>query len=474
MNKLGLLKVIFSLCLFCVVGTIATGLTLAAPAVGFRTIINFEPPGGGPAGPLVRATDGNFYGTTIAGGANDAGMVFKLNTAGTLTTIYSFCTTPACPDGAYPYEGVIQATDGNFYGTTNGGGLNTLFGTIFKLTPDGVLTTLHTFKRSDGDDPRGGLIQATDGNLYGVTGLGGATGYGIVFKLTLDGNFTTLYTFCSQPNCTDGTSPAGLIQATDGNFYGTTTGNDTVFRLTPDGVLTTLYTFCSQPDCADGVYPLGGLIQASDGNFYGTTVQGGTGSNGACYGTCGTVYRLTPDGTLTTLHNFDSVDGRFPEAPLVQATDGDFYGTTSNGGSGGQGTIFRIAADGTFTTLRRFKDTNGAYPVAALIQSPGGNLWGTTLGGGSGNAGTVFAIDAGRGPFVEMSPIFGTMGAPVTLLGVQMNGATSVTFNGTPAAFQIISNYAIKTIVPSGATTGPVTVTTPSQTLISNVNFQVD
>jgi uncharacterized repeat protein (TIGR03803 family) len=449
-----------------------TGPTFAG-TVGFKTVINFHPPDGQPNAPLIKATDGNFYGTTIRGGANDDGTVFRLSITGQLTTIYSFCTPPRCFDGAFPYEGLVQTSDGNFYGTTNGGSTATFHGTVFKLTPQGTLTTLYRFNGPDGDDPIGGLIQARDGNIYGVTAFGGPNDYGTVFKITSDGTLTTIYDFCSQPSCADGGHPLSLMQATDGNFYGTTGGNGTIFQLTPDGVLTTLYNFCSQPNCADGAFPLG-VIQATDGNFYGTTEGGGTGTNPVCKGSCGTVFKFNLDGTLTTLHNFDSADGRFPEAPLVQATDEDFYGTTSDGGSGAQGTLFRITSDGTLTTLRRFKGPNGANPVAALIQSPGGNLWGTTAGGGTGGTGTIYQVRAGLKPFVEVVPDFGSVGDSVTLLGVQMAHATSVTFNGVPATFQIISNYAIKATVPSGATSGPVRVAASKQILTSNKDFQLN
>jgi uncharacterized repeat protein (TIGR03803 family) len=371
---------------------------------------------------------------------------------------------------------VIQGTDGNFYGTTDGTNKLIPGGTVFKVTPKGVLTTLHVFctepNCTDGRDPTGELIQASDGNFYGVTNSGGTNEFGTLYKLTPNGTLTTLYNFCSLANCADGENPNALIQATDGNLYGTALSSGSIFRFTLDGVFTTLYTFCSRPNCTDGANPDGGLMQAADGNFYGTTLFGGTGFNGACRGTCGTVFKFTPDGVLTTLHDFSSSDGRFPEGGLIQATDGNFYGTTSDGGP--HGTVFKIAADGTFTTLWRFNITNGTMPVAALLQSPGGNLWGTTSRGGSANAGTLFKLNVGLGPFVQMSPLFGTAGTPVTLLGIQMKGTTSVTFNGMPATFQVISNAAIKTTVPSGATTGPVVVTTPSGTLTSNVNFRVD
>lgn len=210
-------------------------------------------------------------------------------------------------------------------------------------SPAQTLTTLHTFTGADGSDPLATLIQASDGNLYGTTDTGGANFYGTVFKISLSGTLTTLYNFCSQSGCADGGYPhAGLIQATDGNFYGEagaggTRGDGTVFKITPSGTLTTLHSF-SGPD---GALPDGGLLQASDGNFYGTTAAGGT--NTCLFGySCGTVFKITPSGTLTTLHTFDGSDGSSPWAGLVRASDGNFYGTTYVGGANNDGTVFRL------------------------------------------------------------------------------------------------------------------------------------
>jgi len=176
--------------------------------------------------------------------------------------------------------------------------------------PAQVLTTLNSFDGTDGKGANG-PVQGSDGNFYGTTEYGGSYLDGTVFKITPEGTLTTLYSFCSQQNCTDGEGPdAGLIQASDGNFYGTTaiggakTSYGTVFRITPSGTLTVLYNFCSESGCADGAGPRAALVQASDGNFYGTTWEGGAGTNCASYG-CGTVFKIRPDGTLTTLYSFD-------------------------------------------------------------------------------------------------------------------------------------------------------------------------
>ncbi len=288
-----------------------------------------------PLGSLIQPSDGNFYGVTNAGGAAGNGSVFKLTPAGVLTTLYSFCQTgyPNCSDGRSPAAGLVRASNGSLYGTTNTGGNLEPCGTVFKITAAGKFTSLHKF--SDGTDgcyPLAPLVQATDGNLYGTTK--GGSGAGTVFRITPSGTLTTIYNFCSLSGCADGADPeAGLIQGTDKNLYGTTNGQSvsygTVFKITLDGVLTTLHTFCSVANCADGANPQSGLVQASDGNFYGTN----DGLNG------GTIFEITPGGTLTTLYTFclqtGCLDGLFPDSLIFDTSNGTFYGTTHSGGLGG-------------------------------------------------------------------------------------------------------------------------------------------
>jgi len=339
----------------------------------------------------------------------------------------------------------------------------------------------------DGAGPEAGLVQATNGDLYGTTFVEGANGQGgTVFKITPSGTLTTLYSFCSQSGCTDGAQPeAGLAQATNGDLYGTTayggaSGDGTVFKITPSGTLTTLYSFCSQGGCTDGANPEAGLVQATNGGLYGTTEAGG--ANGA-----GTVFKITPSGTLTTLHSFCSqsgcTDGAYPEAGLVQATNGDLYGTTNVGGAYGGpyadsgGTVFKISASGTLTTLYSFcfqtSCGDGAFPAGGLVQATDGNFYGTASYGEAGNDGSVFSLNVGLGPFVETQPTSGKVGAAVKVLGTNLTGATGVTFNGGAAVFTVVSPSLITTTVPAGATTGKVQVVTPGGTLSSNVPFRV-
>jgi uncharacterized repeat protein (TIGR03803 family) len=229
----------------------------------------------------------------------------------------------------------------------------------------------------------------------------------------------------------------------------------------------TIYSFCSQSNCTDGGNPYAGLVQATNGHFYGTTNEG----TGAYFE--GTVFEITPSGGLTTLHTFSGAEGGGPYAGLVQATSGNFYGTTYFGGAHGYGSVFTITPSGKLTTLHSFDRTDGAYPYAGLVQATNGDFYGTTDEGGANNYGTVFRLAVGLGPFVKTHPTSGTVGAAVKILGTSLTGATGVTFNGTAAVFKVVSSSEITTAVPTGATTGTVEVTTPKGTLKSNVAFRV-
>jgi uncharacterized repeat protein (TIGR03803 family) len=467
-----------SVFLFCVLTAIA------ANAQTFSTLISFDNANGGqPYASLVQGLDGSLYGTTSSGGANSSGTVFKVTTAGALTTLYSFCMKGDCTDGAVPLAAVVQAPDGDLYGTTAQGGAHGRAGTAFKITPRGEHTTLYSFCArhidgacADGGDVQAGLVQARNGDFYGTTVQGGIHRDGTVFKITPGGALTTLHSFCSYAGCNDGAFPfAPLIQATNGDFYGTTyegggsANAGAVFRITPAGTLTTLYSFCAQTNCTDGSNPYAGLIQSTDGNFYGTTSQGG--ANGF-----GTVFSITSAGKLTTLYSFcaqtNCPDGANPYTGLVQATDGNFYGTTGDGGTKGDGTVFKLTATGTLSTLHSFAGSDG-YSPNGLAQFTGGALYGTTSRGGANSYGTVFMLAVGLGPFVEALPTSGKVGATVKILGTKLTGTTSVTFNGTAATFTVVSSSEITTTVPTGATTGRVRVITPHHNLSTNVPFRV-
>jgi len=456
----------------------ATAATVASAQTTFTSLFSFAGTNG--ANPhyvyLVQGIDGNLYGTTYVS-TGSGGTVFKISTGGALSTLYTFCVHGLpCTDGAQPTAGLVLASNGNFYGTTTNGGTNG-DGTVFQITAAGNLTTRHSFDSTDGGQPEVGLIQASNGKLYGTTSGGGTSSVGTIFAITTAGTLTSLLSF----NGTNGDYPdARLVQGKDGNFYGTTyqgsADSGTVFRMTAAGKLTTLHKF----DGLDGGGPTGALIQATNGNFYGTT-------SGSRSGGGGTVFQITPAGALTTLYNFCSksncTDGSTPNAGLIQATDGKLYGTTFAGGSnttscsGGCGTIFKITTGGALTTLYNFCSqsgcTDGNSPDEGLVQDTNGTFYGTTYYGGTDGLGTIFSLSTGLGAFVETLPGSGKVGAKVTILGTNLTGTTSVSFNGTGATFKVVSSSEITTTVPTGATTGTVEVTTPGGTFKSNVKFRV-
>ncbi|HEX4122847.1 MAG TPA: choice-of-anchor tandem repeat GloVer-containing protein [Verrucomicrobiae bacterium] len=320
-----------------------------------------------PQGNLIQGTDDFLYGTTQFGGAPNGGTIFQISTEGDLYTLYTFGGNAAYDsqlsamtnyDGASPVAGLVQGRDGNFYGTTyNFGPYGN--GTIFQLTPSitFLVTNLHSFtaldpvadyENADGANPIGELIQGKDGSFYGTTTEGGTNAYGAgtVFKITTGGLFTTLHSFSSA----DGSPIGGLVQANDGNLYGTISGGfGAIFRISTNGTFTRLHTF-SGPD---GLIPYAALILGSDGNLYGTTDSGG--SNGGY----GTVFQMTTNGVVTTLHAFNGSDGSTPTAALVQASDGSLYGTTTKGAAG-YGTIFRIVIPPAFQTVSL---TNGGVEM---------------------------------------------------------------------------------------------------------------
>ncbi len=346
-----------------------------------------------PVGNLVRSPDGSLVGTTFDNGPLDCignGTIFRITTNGLLNNLYAFGSQGyyfnesnyyVWPEGRFPGAGLTLGSDGNFYGTTTDSGTNG-WGTIFRITPSGIMNTLHSFDppvnsgvNSDGFLCYSELVEGKDGAFYGTTIQGGDYGWGTAFRVTPAGAFSTLCSF----DATNGCQPyGGLLLAKDGNFYGTAdfggTGNaGTIFQLTTNGALTTIYSFTG---LGDGAYPVGGLIQGSDGNFYGTTSSGGKVTDFPSYG-MGTVFRMTPDGTVTTLYAFSGADGHNPRGALVEGKNGDLFGTTSYGGFGydgynylsGYGTIFRLPIP---PTMQSIKATNGLVVLTWSIV-PGQN-----------------------------------------------------------------------------------------------------
>ncbi len=406
--------------------------TMVTRAQTFQELANFYGSNGStPMGALVQGPDGNFYGTTLYGGANTVclprtatgqpagcGTIFQATTDRVITTIYNFCSQSDCADGDYPWAGLTLGLDGNFYGTTSYGGGGDGIGTVFQLTLGQGLATIANISNDNTVSP--GLVLGSDGNIYGASNYGGA------FQLTSAGALTTIFSF------PQGSVPTGsLAQGTDGNFYGTTSSS--VFQLSPEPpggcpagsnpgngwCETVLHNFCSSPNCADGYNAEGGVVEGPGGNFYGTTSAGG--ASQSCNKDlhqegCGTVFQITPSGALTTLYNFCSLpkcaDGAAPNAGLALGSDGNFYGTTTLGGTGIHarcdklrcGTLFQLTPSGSLTTLHSFCSwfncLDGEAPYAALIEVSG-TFYGTTSSSQSG-AGVIFTWSAD----VDLAPKF--------------------------------------------------------------------
>jgi len=371
-------------------GFIVQALILSAGAqsgVVFTSLYSFTGGNDGaiPMAVMVQGSDSNFYGTTFNGGTNGVGTVFKINSKGVLTSMHSFTNGN---EGANPQAGLLQGSDGKFYGTTSLGGTN-YAGTVFKISTNGALTSYLFTGGNHGSEPVAGLVRGSNGNFYGTTELGGASGCGTVFKISTNGALTSLYSFTGG---NDGSGPvAGLVQGSDGFFYGTTSGatssgrngDGTVFKISTNGALTSLYSFTGGND---GSKPVAGLVKDSDGYFYGTTSLGGT--NGA-----GTVFKISTNGALTSLYSFTGGnDGYLPYAGLVPDGHGYFYGTTFYGGTNGAGIVFKISTNGALTSLYSFTGGNDGSRPNGLVQGSDGGFYGTTATGGTNGYGTVFKL----------------------------------------------------------------------------------
>jgi uncharacterized repeat protein (TIGR03803 family) len=355
-----------------------------------------------PVAPLVRAGDGNFYGTTIGGGQYAGGTVYRVTPGGAETVLHAFGNGT---DAANPAAGLIVGSDGALYGTAEYGGTYGQGG-VFRITTAGSESVLYSFSggggRSgslDGANPEGALTLSADGSFYGTTSYGGQYGSGAVFRIAPDGAESVLYSFSGEggiPGSTDAAAPeSALLVGADGSLYGTSSaGGDhdagTVFRVTTAGAETVLYSFSGSAVAGspDGAAPVAALLLGADGNFYGTTPDGGTAGKG-------TVFRLTPSGSETVLYSFSGGDGANPLAGLIEGSDGNLYGTTQTGGPDDTGTVFRLTTGGTLTSLVAFAaagGSDGGRPSASLVEGAGGVLYGVTELGGANNAGTVFRI----------------------------------------------------------------------------------
>jgi len=345
--------------------------------------------------------------------------------SGTITELFGFaCGALAqpCPDGQMP-DSLLQASDGNFYGAAAASINNNRLsrgGTIFKITPAAKFTLLFSINPDangnypDGDVP-GHLVEGPDGFLYGINGFGGpfVKGYGSIFKISKSGTgFQVLHFFCTVGNgtCSDGGYPDSLIWGSDGNFYGTTQGGGTfqgflcstsgcgtVFSMTPTGTLTTLHVFTGG---GDGSVPIG-VMQATDGNLYGATLSGGT------LGNTGGVFRVTPGGVFTALHSFPSPG--LPRSGLTQASNGLLYGVAGPFTSA-TATVYSISLSGTFRQVTQLQEASTRYVIGNFLQATDGNLWTTSSVGGASGFGTIFALSP-SGAVLDTISFSGTNGA---------------------------------------------------------------
>ena len=338
---------------------------------------------------------------------------YAMAQTGTEQALYDFCAQAQCTDGVQPQTSLILASDGNFYGTTTAGGAGGA-GTLFRITPDGVLTTVYSFctqsQCADGAGPSG-IIEGSDGNFWGVTSVSGEgssyTG-GTIFKMSMAGELTTVYAFCVPASCPQGAVPyAPLVEGSDGNFYGATyragstegtcsgIGCGTVFKITPAGTLTVLHSFEAT---GDGANTSAGLVEGSDGNFYGTTPEQGS------FG--GSVYQISPSGSsFHTLYTFCTetpdpceISGG-PSSGVVEGSDGDYYGTADGYGAYDGSVAYKVAVSGSTGTLSNVYSfcalancADGSFVSAPLYPGSDGNFYGTAEAGASEEAGTVFRL----------------------------------------------------------------------------------
>lgn len=461
---------------------VAFGAAIPAQAQITPTTVLALPGGSGqpisPDGPVMaQGRDGNLYITAQDGGPSATSMLFSLTPAGVLTPGYS-------PNGVL--FGVTLGRDGNFYGANYNGGTNG-FGTLYKTTPTGTGTVFYNFLFSSGPaNPYAPPIEATNGAFYGTTSYNEERdGYfpeSVVYSVTSKGVFKILHTFTG----TDGQNIyAGLVQGTDGNFYGCSaaggsSSDGVIFKMTSAGKVTVLHNF----DGTDGSGCSYALVQASDGDFYGTA---GGGSDGF-----GVVFKITSGGTYSVIHNFNgTTDGSYPSSPLIQATDGNLYGVTGSQGQVDYGSVYKVTTSGTLTTLYSFTGgTDGGIPQSALMQHTNGLLYGDTFMGGNLNCftsiyyggqvvivagcGVVFSADIGAEPFVNLMTKSGHELSAVEILGQGFTKSSVVEFGGVKSTKVTLTGTTyMSATVPAGALTGAVTVTTGATTLTSPQTFKV-
>jgi uncharacterized repeat protein (TIGR03803 family) len=455
--------------LFALAAVLAVAAATVAHAQTFKVLYNFGSKTGDPYSPeygtrIAQGRDGDLYATGTLGGATGNGAAFKITPSGKLTVLYSFCSQQGCSDGQIPFGGLTLGTDGSFYGTTENGGGSADAGIVYKMTRSGTLTVLHVINgASDGGSPQGPPVEGLDGNFYGTTSSGGSGGgCGTIYKITPSGTYSILYRFVNA--ATDACSPhSPLVLGTDGNFYGTASyGAYDTFMITPSGKYKPL-----TPN-TELVGMDGPLIQGTNAFFYGAD-------------SANQIFKMSANGNATILYTLNgTTDGNTPRSGVVQASDSKFYGTTQSGGTnqncssnlGTCGVLFKITPHGSYSVLHDFEDPDG-YELDAIMQHTSGIIYGQATFGGTANGGTFWSWNARLHAFVSLLPYSGKVAKTIEFLGQNFTSSTTVSFNGTAASSTVVSSTYLTAAVPQGATTGPVTVTTSSGALTSNKIFRV-
>jgi uncharacterized repeat protein (TIGR03803 family) len=360
-----------------------------AQARGLTVLYNFagSSDGGDPYASLIRDSAGNLYGTADYGGTAFAGAVFKVAPDGTETALYSFS---GGADGAQPFSALVRDKAGNLYGTTTMGG-SANAGVVFKLDPAGTETVLHNFTGgTDGTTPTGGLLEDRAGNFYGTASQGGTSNAGVLFEIGAKGKYSILHTFTGATN--DGKYPTytSLLMDSRGTLYGVTeeggaADGGILYKFSKTGKLTILHSFMG--GTTDGCNVLGTPFIDGNGDFYGTTSSCGASS-------LGTVWKVSANGNETVLHSFagGTTDGEYPLAGVIVDAGGNVYGNTETGGAANVGTVYAISANGTFTLLHSFDGTDGKYPYGSFVRDAKGTLFGSTQNGGTIGYGTVWKM----------------------------------------------------------------------------------
>jgi uncharacterized repeat protein (TIGR03803 family) len=484
----------------------------AASGAGYEVLHAFERPGTQPMAKLVRHSDGNFYGTTVAGGAHGFGTVFRATPGGAVETLVSFSGPDGASPGLAPLGGLAMGPGGDLFGATSGGGSGG-YGLVFKVSVAGAYSVVTEFTGISGavkGSVPGTLVPHPDGYFYGTTQAGGGAGFGTVFRLSPLGSLTTLAEFTGTAGAFPGEQPVGALAVKGSLLYGVTrgggaSGEGTLFRVDTSGAFASLHAF----DGEAGSRPAGGLLLHTDELLYGTTEFGGgsgfgvafkatvaapstftvlhefadptgsqpvgellAGSDGALYGAAaaggmigwGALYRMTTAGVYSVLEDLTGEDGvaagSVPRAGFALGADGAFYGTASAGGAANLGVLFKVTQAGSFSGLANFSRSDGWFPSGAPVPDGAGGFLFPVAEGGDGGGGVILRIDSATGvaPAAALGGIFGD--APDGRLfasggffhGVTGTGGAS----GRGAAFRYASSTGVEFVTTATTSTGSV------------------